>query len=139
MTRLSLDVKTKDDMAIFEIVDELPEHYTLKEDPSEAGVTNWFDDKTAPADITLTFKEGFYSVRDSVREILKSEEAGTVLANAFGSVSGMKVKKSMLMMLADQTPEDILKNPDAAKKFGMNPDEVLALVNGELQKIEIQK
>ena len=127
------------DMAIFEITDELPEHYTLKEDPSEAGVTNWFDDKTAPTDITLTFKEGFYSVRDSVRDILKSEEAGTVLANAFGSVSGIKVKKSMLMMLADQTPEDILKNPDTAKRFGMNPDEVLALVNGELQKIKIQK
>ena len=41
-------------------------------------------------------------------------------------------------MLADETPETILKNPEAAKKFGMNPDDVLALVNAELQKIKIQ-
>ena len=127
------------DIAVFDIVDILPEHYTLKEDPSETGVTNWFDDKSAPTDKTLTFKEGFYSVHHTVREILRSDEAGAVLVNAFGSVSGMKVKRSMLMMLADQTPKDILKNPTAPQKFGMNTDDVLALVNAELQKIKIEK
>ena len=126
------------DIAVFEIVDTLPEHYTLKEDPSETGVTNWFDNKNAPTNKTLTFKDGFYSIRNTVRDLLKSEKAGTILVNAFGSVSGMKVKKSMLMMLADQTPEDILKNPDASKKFGMNTEDVLALVNAELQKIKIE-
>ncbi len=126
------------DTAILEIVDAVPEHYTLKEDPSEAGVTNWFEGKSAPKSIDLTHKEGFYSIHNTVRDILKSEDAGTVLVNAFSSVSGMKVKKSMLMMLADETPETILKNPEAAKKFGMNPDDVLALVNAELQKIKIE-
>ncbi len=126
------------DIAVFEIVDALPEHYKLKEDPGEAGVTNWFDDKKVPADKTLTFKEGFYSIRNTVRDILKNDKAGAILTNAFASVSGMKIKSSMLMMLADETPENILKNPEAAKKFGMNADDVLALVNEELQKIEIE-
>jgi beta-galactosidase len=126
------------DIAVFEIVDTIPEHYTLKEDSADTAVTNWFDGKSTPTDKTLTFKEGFYSIRNTVRDILKSEKAGTILVNAFGSVSGMKVKKSMLMMLADQTPESILKNPTAAQKFGMNTEDVLALVNAELQNIKME-
>jgi hypothetical protein len=36
--------------------------------------------------------EGFYSIRHTVKDILKSEEAGTVLVNAFGSVSGILLR-----------------------------------------------
>ncbi len=126
------------DTAVLEIVKELPAHYTLKEDPHESGVTNWFDDKSAPKSKELSFKNGYYSIRHPVREIVKSDAAATLLASAFGSMTGMKSKKSMLFMLGDQTPEALLKNPEAAEKFGMDVDSALALVNEELQKIPVK-
>ncbi len=121
------------DQASFEIVKEVPEHYTLKEEASEAGVTNWFDGKTAKTK-ELTFKEGFYSVHHPIREIVKSEEAADVLVNAFCSLSGMKIKRSMLFMLDDQTPETLLLG-FVPENTAMDKESALALVNEALQKI----
>ncbi len=124
------------DTAVLEFTSEVPEYYTLKEDPAERVVTNWFEGRKE-TDAELTFCEGFYSVRNTIGDILKNNEAARIMANAFAGVSGMKLKPSMLAMLAEQTPETILKNPEAAEKLGISEQQILALVNTELQKIPI--
>ncbi len=134
---VSVSTGALSDSMVLEIVPEEPTVYTLKENPEESGVTNWFDDKPAPSDKALTFHEGFYSVRHPIRMLMKNEEAASVLANALSSLSGMKMKKSMLMMLADSTPEEILKHPPIAPQKEIDTEAVLALVNRALQKIKI--
>ena len=42
-----------------------------------------------------------------MNEILTNEEAGTVLVNALSSLTGMKLKKSMLAIIGTQTLESM--------------------------------
>lgn len=42
-----------------------------------------------------------------MNEILTNEEAGTVLVNALSSLTGMKLKKSMLAIMGTQTLESM--------------------------------
>ncbi|MBQ9748017.1 MAG: beta-galactosidase [Clostridia bacterium] len=124
------------DTAVFTFQREIPAHYRLTEDAAH-GVTNWFEDKTVPQ-TPLTFREGYYSIRHTLGDLLKSKAAADVITNAFATVSGMRLKPSMLMMLADETPETVLKNPEAAEKLGMTEEQILSLVHTELQKIKIE-
>ncbi len=123
------------DTMILEIVAETPAHYIVKEDENEVGVTNWFEDKTLPSEETLTIREGYFSVRDNVRSILKNEKAAKILVDAFGSITGMKIKRSQLFMLADNTPESLFASNFGASPNADNIKRILALVNAELQKI----
>ena len=118
--------------------DCLPEYFTLpKSENEDKGVLNWFDDKTQHKIAPLTFNQGFYSVKDTIREILENDEAGMVLANAFSSVTGMSIKKSLLMMFADSSVQQVLNNPDMASKSDYDLEFVMSLVNSELQKIPV--
>ena len=123
-----------EDMTVLEKTDNLPDEYTLKTEPGEVGVTNWFDGIDESQSSELHFEQGRYSVNDTVRELLESDEAGTVLVNAFSSATGMKLKKSMLMMMADQTPQALFKSNLASK--GPSAEVMLARLNDALQKIE---
>lgn len=123
------------DRALFELVKEKPDEYTLKVDEGEEGVTNWFEGKEPLKAETLTFDSGYFSVRDTLRQILENEEAGTVLINAFSSFSGMRLKKSMLMMMAEQTPEAMFKSGLGQLPKDTDAMGLLAILNAELQKI----
>lgn len=126
------------DTAVFEFTDTVPAHYTLKEHSEDMPVTNWFDE-TETNDTTLSFREGFYSVRTPLGVLLQNAEAAKTVASAFASITGMRLKPSMLGMLADQTPEVLLKNPEAAARLGIREEEILARVNRALQKIPVKK
>ena len=114
-----------------------PEHFTLKDE--EGFADNWFDDRADSHVGELTFKPGFYSIKNTIREILGSDGAGDSLAGAFASVTGMRLKKSMLMMMADRTPEELLSDAQLTQRLGENAKKLVSILNAELQKIPIKK
>lgn len=116
-------------------VDTLPECFTLKADGEGKGVTNWFDGREMASAEEMTFRDSYFSVRDTVREVLENEVAARILTDVLSSVSGMALKSSMLMMMADQTVEGLLSGDLAAAKLGEDVGAVLATVNAELQRI----
>ena len=125
-----------EDMAFFERTEELPEYFTLKDDGESRGVTNWFDGREAVlSSADMTFRKGFFSVRDTVRDLLSSEESAKVITDALSSLSGMALKSSMLMMMADQTVEELLTGDLAAAKLKGKAEFAIAMVNAELQKL----
>ncbi|MBR2460402.1 MAG: beta-galactosidase [Clostridia bacterium] len=126
------------DMAVIERVKELSGAFSLKQDDSQLGVTNWFENRELNNSGKLTFNEGYYSVHSTVRSILKSDRAAEVLLNVLSSVSGMRLKSSMLMMMADQTVEEIFSGDLAAARLGKESGALLATVNDELQMIRIE-
>ena len=124
-----------EDCAFFECVEELPQWFALPTDTEEKGVTNWFEGREMADGGEMTFKDGYFSVRDTVRAVLENERSAKMLTDVFSSVSGMALKPSMLMMMADQTVEGLLTGDLAAAKLGDGAGEILATVNAELQKI----
>ena len=123
------------DTTCFEKTAEAYEPYTFLEDESQIGVTNWFDTVDMTKEEPMTFHEEYYSIRDTMNEILKNEEAGTVLVNALSSLTGMKLKKSMLAIMGSQTLESMggqMPNQDKGK----NMEKIVKFVNAELQKIK---
>ena len=125
-----------EDCAFFECVEELPQWFTLPADTEEKGVTNWFEGREMADGGEMTFKDGCFSVRDTVRAVLENERSAKMLTDVLSSVSGMALKPSMLMMMADQTVEGLLTGDLAAAKLGDGAGEILATVNAELQKIK---
>lgn len=132
----TITVKSGDlsDTTCFEKVAEAYEPYTFLEDESQTGVTNWFDNVDMTQEQEMTFHEGYYSIKDTMNEILTNEEAGTVLVNALSSLTGMKLKKSMLAIMGTQTLESMGGNmPNSG---GKNTEQIVKFVNSELQKIK---
>ncbi len=125
------------DCTVIRRVKASPDYYTLKE--GEGFVGNWFDGKEDDVPDKLIISDGYYSVRNTIREILESDEAGDILAHSLSSIGGMKIKKSILMMMADQTPDMIFGAIILRKKTDMEIDVALRIVNARLQKIKIKK
>lgn len=73
--------------------------YQFVEDASETGVTNWFEHVDLNKERELTFREGYYSIHDTAREILENKEASDILVNALSSLIGYNLKKSMLAVM----------------------------------------
>ncbi len=126
------------DATVITRVQKEPESFVLKED-NQGFVGNWFDGKEDRDTGELTFKEGYYSIKNTVREILDSDEAGDILAHALSSIMGMNIKKSMLMIMSEQTPEAMLENDRIKQNTGIDSEKAVRLVNSELQKIKISK
>lgn len=122
------------DTACFEKVAEPYAPYVLIEDESNTGVTNWFDNVDMTQSRPLTFHEGYFSIKDPMNDILKNDEASTVLVNAISSLMGMNLKKSMLGIMGTQTLESL--GSKMPSKEGLNVDAVMSYINTELQKIE---
>lgn len=130
------------DTIVLEKVAEKPAIYTLKEEEEDAGTgaANWFDQNAAEAANTpeeMQFPEGFYSVRDKVKDIVKNKEGYEVLANTLYSMTGMKLKKTMLLMVGDRTLEQLgtlmsSMGGDKAKKI---PANAMQLINAQLNRI----
>lgn len=120
----------EDSMTICKAAEPVREYILEEEDDGSEGAANWFD----PADYqhvsTLEIREGFYSVKDTIGEIMEKEEAGNVLVQAVGKATGMKLKKSMLGMVKDMTLEEM----GAMAGIGENP-QLLIAINEVLNKI----
>ncbi len=125
------------DAMLIEIVDEIPAHYALQVN-EESPIINWFDGKNAEK-TSLTFKEGFYSVRHAMRDLLANDKTADILLSALASLSGMKLKASQLMMFGDTSPEEMMKNTGFGKQEGLDTENALAILNAELQRIPLPK
>ena len=101
------------------------------EDDKVAGVTNWFDNVDLSVVRPMEFKEGYFSLKDLVKDILKNTEACQVLLNGLSSTMGINIKKSMLEVMGDRPAMDMGANSGDEKKMA-----VMAYINTELQKIK---
>lgn len=80
-----------------------------EEDDFMDGAKNWFDEADEEEALPeLQFVEGYYSIRDSVAEILAHEEAGTILVDAINKYGSMKVKKSMMGIMSGLPAQDMM-------------------------------
>ena len=96
-----------------ERVEQEPSIYTLPEVEERAeGVANWFRtigkmDLKAP----MEFPEGMYSIRDSMEEIARNQEAFEIAATAMKLATNMKIEPGpgMWDMLKGMSPEAMVK------------------------------
>ena len=129
------------DSIVLETVPEKPAVYTLQDDDdSTIGAANWFDQaaaEAANAPTIMEFPEGYYSVRDKVKDLIKNPQAYEVLANALYSMTGMKLKKGMLLMVGDKTLEGLaaLAGNLGGDKASKIPANAMQLLNAQLTKI----
>ncbi len=114
-----------------------PEYQMPAEEESERdGAKNWFEDvdaRTVAPD--LTFKDGYFSIRDTIGELLQNEQASDVMVSAINQFSPMKVKKTMLGMMSGVTLEDMcgmFGEPEAAERM-------MKFMNAGLQEVPKNK
>ncbi len=118
------------DKMVLRLVDEPNESYVLKADGGNEG-KNWFDDLETSGE--LTFKDGYFSVKDKLGDIMKTEEGDKFIGEMIDKVSkemNMTVSKGMLAMAKSFTVEKVF---DMAGSH-LSPD-VKVWVNDKLQTI----
>ncbi len=108
----------------------------------EDGAANWFTLAEAPEADEIVVREGFFSVKDKLKDVLSSDEAGNVLMQFIQASMKMKLKKSMLGMAAAMMGEKTLE--ELAGSFGgmsggkMDPEQaqgMLLRLNEALSRI----
>ena len=117
-----------------EKVDKEPEIYVLPEVNERAeGVANWFStmgnmDLKAP----MEFPEGRYSIKDSLTELAKSEEALEIVAEAVKLATNFIVKpgEGMWDMMKNMSPEDM------TSMMPQMPEGFMESLNAKLIKIK---
>lgn len=120
------------DTAVFEKVSEPFSAYQFVEDASETGVTNWFEHVDLNKERELTFREGYYSIHDTAREILENKEASDILVNALSSLIGYNLKKSMLAVMGDNR---LCDTASALPAEEAQTEKAMAYINEKLQEI----
>lgn len=104
-----------------------------EEEDDLEGVKNWFDDiEEEEALPELKFEEGYYSVKDTVADLLAHEEAATILVDAINKYGTMKVKKSMMGIMSGIPAEDMMGMVAPNKETA---EILLKRANAALQKI----
>ena len=125
------DVK---DSITLEKVAEEPGYYTLPEfNERQEGVANWFKqigsmDLTAP----MEFPEGYYSVKDTMEDLAKNEEALALAAKAVKLATNFDIKPGVGMwdMMKKMTPEAM------SNMISGMPDGFIESLNAKLTKIK---
>lgn len=76
--------------------------------------------------------DGYFSIIDTIGEILENDTAAQIVLDAIAKATGMKAKKTMLGMMSGMKLEDM-----AGMLGGQNPDNSLFnRINAELQKVK---
>ena len=125
------DVK---DSITLEKVAEEPGYYTLPEfNERQEGVANWFKqvgsmDLTAP----MEFPEGYYSVKDTMEDLAKSEEALALAAKAVKLATNFDIKPGVGMwdMMKKMTPEAM------SNMISGMPEGFIESLNAQLIKVK---
>ena len=125
------DVK---DSITLEKVAEEPGYYTLPEfNERQEGVANWFKqvgsmDLTAP----MEFPEGYYSIKDTMDEIAKNEEALAIASKAVKLATNFDIKPGVGMwdMMKKMTPEAM------SNMISGMPEGFIESLNAKLTKIK---
>lgn len=127
------------DTVTLERVAEKPEIYTLPQEDEEEYAANWFDHiETVASDAPMEYSAEHFSVCDTLNDIMADDEAFRILSNAMYSMSGMKMKKSMMAMMGGKTLQELtsmlnsMGTPDTDKKI---PENAMQIINAELNKI----
>lgn len=109
--------------------------YVRPADEEESGVKNWFDDMdTESLDVKkLEFNPEYFSIKDTVEDVVRNDEAGDILVSIINQFGSMKVKKSMLGIMGGMFVEEMTSffSPDKA-----DSEKVFALLNRKLQEIK---
>ena len=125
------DVK---DSITLEKVAEEPGYYTLPEfNERQEGVANWFKqvgsmDLTAP----MEFPEGYYSVKDTMEDLAKNEEALALAAKAVKLATTFDIKPGVGMwdMMKKMTPEAM------SNMISGMPEGFIESLNAQLIKVK---
>ena len=125
------DVK---DSITLEKVAEEPGYYTLPEfNERQEGVANWFKqvgsmDLTAP----MEFPEGYYSIKDTMDEIAKNEEALAIASKAVKLATNFDIKPGVGMwdMMKKMTPEAM------SNMISGMPEGFIESLNAQLIKVK---
>ena len=125
------DVK---DSITLEKVSEEPGYYTLPEfNERQEGVANWFKqigsmDLTAP----MEFPEGYYSVKDTMEDLAKNEEALALAAKAVKLATNFDIKPGVGMwdMMKKMTPEAM------SNMISGMPEGFIESLNAQLIKVK---
>ena len=125
------DVK---DSITLEKVAEEPGYYTLPEfNERQGGVANWFKqvgsmDLTAP----MEFPEGYYSVKDTMEDLAKNEEALALAAKAVKLATNFDIKPGVGMwdMMKKMTPEAM------SNMISGMPEGFIESLNAQLIKVK---
>lgn len=117
-----------------------PEIYTLPQEEDDGdGVANWFESvETVASDAPMEYSDEYFSVHDKINTIAENDEAFSILANAIFSMTGMRMKKSMLAMMGEKTFAELngmmsAMGENSDKKI---PENALQIINAELNKIK---
>ena len=104
------------------------------DEEEEDGVKNWFDDidKENLEAGKLEFKPEFFSIKDTVDDVIRNDEAGDILVSIINQFGTMKTKKSMLGIMGGMQVDEMAAflNPEK-----VDTDKVFALINKKLQEI----
>ena len=124
------DVK---DSITLEKVEQEPASYTLPEfNERQEGVANWFKQMgSLDLEAPMEFPEGYYSIKDTMEEIAKNEEALALAAKAVKLATNFDIKPGVGMwdMMKKMTPEAM------AGMINM-PDGFIEGLNAQLTKIK---
>lgn len=133
-TVVAKSTDSKKDVAYFKLVDKLPDSYTKpREEEQISGAKNWFEEvnKDNIKDLTFTFEKEYFSIEDTVEDILNNSEAAEKVLAVITSITGMNVKASTFKMMNDLK----LKELDTFINEGVDSVN-MKLLNSELQKIK---
>ncbi len=105
-----------------------------EDEEEREGVKNWFEDIDVEANVPeMTFREGFFSIKSKVGEILEHDEASDVMAAFMSKFTGMKIRKTAFAMMSGLTLEEMSGLISQDKE---NKEKVFALLNAKLQEIQ---
>ena len=101
----------------------------------ESGVKNWFDDMdTESLDVKkLEFNPEYFSIKDTVEDVVRNYEAGNILISIVNQFGTMKIKKSILGIMGGMPVEEMDSFISDQKA---DPKKVFALINKKLQEIK---
>ncbi len=124
-----------EDSAIFKKVDVENKCYILPEEEKKKGISldsgenvvNWFNAEQASEDISFSFPEGMYSIKDPIKVILENKEGEAVLKKYLAPM----FEHAMFKMIKGFSLEKL-----SQIQSGTIPEGVLATVNKALIKIK---
>ncbi len=123
----------EDSIVLTRVAEENPA-YHLAGTEDAGDVANWFEGKGTEEIPAMTFDAGYFSVKDTLGDILHHPKAKEILLSAVSSLAGMKVGGDMLAAMSTKTVEDMGDILRTMTDGGA--DDKIALLNAELQKVK---
>ena len=123
-----------DSMTIQKVNEPNPVYVLIEDEDEGEGVANWFNIDDYKDAKTIDIKEGYFSIKDTMGDVLENDEACKEFIQALGVMSGMKLKKSMLGIMKDAPIEKmaVMMGSDSEE----DANKMLIVLNEVLNKIK---